>query len=410
MADWKKGDPIPEKYRDTMYEWEGGGYDGCVWEPNFGFVGADGHWRPFHSTGRMGIDCDVWHDSELRALKDRHGFEGGKYGRGENVEAWWSSLRECARREALEKVYGPHPFENRDYYDPDPKDGETHFPDRREDEVESLFEARIAGPRERYKAFCAERDALDREWRERMDGKFMEAAAERDGLEIGSSDGWSGVYPMDEGHAKASCEALFLRHSRNPGLAAGVLDRLADYGCEVWGTCSDCGAQFRLSDYERFEDLLDQDSYHGDGGIGIVLTRLLCEDCRRGVECPRCFGLNLPNRAVVEPGHEYDDVYFRQEFVMKRTGVCAECADSFLHAHPEWREEIDDLETRIDGSRAEERKYYAAMEAQGADVDALKAKYGARAEADRVEMEEDLWARVRPDAEEFFKDDFVEVL
>ncbi len=409
MAEWKKGDPIPEKLRETMYEWEGGGYDGCIWEPNFGFVTADGHWVPFHSTGSMGIDCDDWHDSELRALKERHGFEGGRYGRGEDVEAWWSSLRACARSEAQEKVYGPHPFENREYYDPAPKDGETHFPDLRKAEVDALCAARIAGPLGRYRAYCADRAELDREWRARTDEKFMREHAERKAYATGTPDGWSGVYPMDEGHAKPSCEALFLRHSRNPGLAAGVVDRLAGLGCEVWGTCSDCGAQFQLHDYERFEDLLDPEAYHGDGGIGIVLTRLLCEDCRREVECPGCFGMDCPNRAVLDPGHEYDDVWYRQAFVMKRTGVCVHCADSFLDRHREWRDEIDDLETRIDESVAKEQEYYAAMEAQGADAAALKAKYAGRAAADRAEMEDDLWARIRPDAEDFFKDGNVEV-
>ena len=54
--EYEYGDPIPEKYRGRLFEWEGGGYDGCFWEMNQGVVDEEGHWHPIYSTGRDGID------------------------------------------------------------------------------------------------------------------------------------------------------------------------------------------------------------------------------------------------------------------------------------------------------------------------------------------------------------------
>ena len=81
-GNWKRGKPIPACYRNKMYAWEGGGYDGCFWEMNQGVVTDDGHWNPFHSTGRNGLDVEDEYLAKLRRLKERHGFEGGRYGAG----------------------------------------------------------------------------------------------------------------------------------------------------------------------------------------------------------------------------------------------------------------------------------------------------------------------------------------
>lgn len=47
---------IAEKYRNMIAYWEGGGYDGCIWEPNMGFIDKDGGWHPSISTGCKAID------------------------------------------------------------------------------------------------------------------------------------------------------------------------------------------------------------------------------------------------------------------------------------------------------------------------------------------------------------------
>lgn len=33
MGKYKYGDPIPKKYRDRLYDWDGGGYDGFGMSP-----------------------------------------------------------------------------------------------------------------------------------------------------------------------------------------------------------------------------------------------------------------------------------------------------------------------------------------------------------------------------------------
>ncbi len=38
--------------KDTLIQWQGGGYDGCFWEPNTGLYDSDGVWHPIISTGR----------------------------------------------------------------------------------------------------------------------------------------------------------------------------------------------------------------------------------------------------------------------------------------------------------------------------------------------------------------------
>lgn len=38
--------------KNTLVQWQGGGYEGCFWEPNTGYYDAKGLWHPIISTGR----------------------------------------------------------------------------------------------------------------------------------------------------------------------------------------------------------------------------------------------------------------------------------------------------------------------------------------------------------------------
>lgn len=48
--------------RNAVIQWRGGGYDGCIWEPNTGFFNAEGEWYPVISTGYNARDTieDFW--------------------------------------------------------------------------------------------------------------------------------------------------------------------------------------------------------------------------------------------------------------------------------------------------------------------------------------------------------------
>lgn len=44
------------KMKNKIIYWRGGGYDGCIWEPNMGFFDRDGEWHPVISTGSGALD------------------------------------------------------------------------------------------------------------------------------------------------------------------------------------------------------------------------------------------------------------------------------------------------------------------------------------------------------------------
>lgn len=42
------------RHRNVLIQWQGGGYDGCIWEPNTGYINKKGEWHPIISTGYSG--------------------------------------------------------------------------------------------------------------------------------------------------------------------------------------------------------------------------------------------------------------------------------------------------------------------------------------------------------------------
>lgn len=63
MIEWKT---IPAKYRERLYGWEGGGFDGCLWMLNFGYVDRNCHWKPVLSNGYNGLDAGRWLDEKIK--------------------------------------------------------------------------------------------------------------------------------------------------------------------------------------------------------------------------------------------------------------------------------------------------------------------------------------------------------
>lgn len=288
---------IPEEYRNRLYSWEGGGYDGCIWEINFGYVSSEGNWKPFHSTGRDGLDDHGWYEKKMMQLRAELNLPMGK--ETEDFLKGRAKIREELRvrhnQIFLEQIEA-------------------------QKEVEGLDSSR--------------------------DWAAFEAAHAR--------HSWTS-YPIDDEHSKESCKDLFERLSSNPGLACSVIDVLADAGYEVWGTCSDCGNQFQAIDL-RYTDMLDPESYHGDGGIGCVYTRVLCDDCREHVTCPRCLELTLPNPAIANAKQEY--YWFYQQFIYDWLGLCDQCADSFFDQdeYKHWKDDITDLNIALKEAPAEDKQ------------------------------------------------------
>jgi len=414
--EWKVGEPIPEKYRNVLYAWEGGGYDGCFWEMNQGVVTADGHWDPFHSTGRNGLDCDEQHDADIRKLKESLGFSCGRYGRGPNVDDWFSTLRYNAQEEGRRKFYGEKYHDNPDYFDMNATTG-SRFVDKYREQVETYVKEKTAKEAAVYAEYKERRKKLDAEWHEDLDAVFM-AQVEAQARRPPNLHSWDYVgpardrweeYPLDEERIKASCERFCREYAGTVGVMAGVLDALNERGYEVWCTCSDCGEQFQLSDYEKFLHLIDENNYHGDGGIGCIFTRIQCEGCRRDTECPKCFEPNLPSVKDVKEGHAYDHWTFQERFVGIWMGVCDCCAYNFLskEEYRHWRDDLDNLEATIDRAKADLDAYGKAMKESGKseeEADELCAKNLAAMKRDWVRMFNDLRKAMQEDVKAHFDD------
>lgn len=297
MGDYKYGDPIPEKYRNRLYEWEGGGYSGCIWEMNQGLVDADGHWHPIYSTGCDGIDQDEWFERKINALKDELGY------------AYTSVCvqHQEAKHRAVEEIFHKKWFE----VSGDPDD----YP-----EVKKLLEKE----ENRYAAWISGRDAYRLEKTHRLDAIFMQAL-EREF----ERDRPSEIGLIDNKHIKETCRKFCESYKGNVGMMVNCLDKMAKMGYDVWCTCSDCGEQFQLGDYETFGCSIDNDAYTGDGGIGVIMKRVLCDDCHSNAECRQCFDLDRPNERRNDGRDDWGDYDFLACVILDWFDVCWGCADRF---------------------------------------------------------------------------------
>ena len=210
--------------KNTIIYWKGGGYDGCIWEPNMGFFDGEGEWHPVISTGCGALDTKEDVEAEMKKQEDP------------NVKDW-------DKKDILTfPIEGEHPLE------------------------------------------------------------------------------W------------------LCTHVRIDYVAV-LADALAEAGYSVDMKCDCCGEWFYSDDY-KFGDIVgimsDSGFYKGDGGIGVIVTDIWCDDCRLNSECPVCYDINLP-----PPNKRKDDAYMKEldfgvRFALDELGVCEYCWDRFQRAHDGW--------------------------------------------------------------------------
>ena len=294
--EYKYGDLIPEEYRNRLFEWRGGGYDGCFWEMNQGLVDKDGHWYPLYSTGRDGIDCFEWYERKIQDLKNEAGYDvrPARVNHEERVH------------NAVEKVFGKKWYELDGTPEEDPR-------------VKKITEKDDAN----YEEFCRRCDEYKEELVHRHDSMFMDAFNREYENERPSEIGL-----LDDEHIKDTCRIFCERYSCNVGMMTSCLDKMARMGYDVWCTCSDCGEQFQAYDFENLSCSVDPDAYTGDGGIGVIMKRVLCDECRISSECPSCYGLDLPNERLKgrDPWESYG---FLACLIHDWLEVCWCCTDGY---------------------------------------------------------------------------------
>lgn len=298
MGKYKYGEPIPNKYRDRLYDWEGGAYPGCIWEYNQGVVTADGHWIPLYSSGRDGIDQYDWYSNKINALKADLGYDC----RDPRIQ-----FNE-ARERAMVRVFGAK------WYMLD----EATVTDKR---VVKILEK----DQERLDEFLKRKGEYDIEKTHRLDQLFMQVISgetERDKFEE--------IGRVDPKHIKATCKAFCERYKCNVGMMTHALDKLCDLGYEAWCTCSDCGEQFQKGNYETFGLSADSNSYTGDGGIGVIYKRVLCDTCHEEAQCPNCCNLDRPNAFAKDKGaRDWENYDFLACVIYDWLNICYGCTDGY---------------------------------------------------------------------------------
>lgn len=300
--EYEYGQPIPAKYRSRLFDWEGGGYDGCIFEPNVGLVDKDGHWHPIHSTGCDGIDQDDWYDRKIQNLEADLGYD---------IRPAKMQFEEAVHN-AVEKIFGKKWYE----VEGDP------MTDKR---VKQL----VRKDKRKYDYFVKQRDAYRLEREHRLDAMFMQVVSGEM-----SRDEFEEIGLIDKEHIKETCKAFCSRYEENVGLMVHVLDRMMNMGYEAWCTCSDCGKQFQPFNYETFGCSMDGNAYTGDGGIGVIMKRVLCDECHENAECQVCFELDRPNPNKPDDGaSDWTNYDFFACVIHAWLDVCWGCANGFELDH-----------------------------------------------------------------------------
>ena len=144
---------------------------------------------------------------------------------------------------------------------------------------------------------------------------------------------------LDDKHAKDTCGRFCDMYNENVGFMARVLDGVEKCGYEAWATCTDCGEQFH-SCFDSFSGHIDTNAYTGDGGIGVIMKRIMCEDCMNTSECPCCNEFDLPNKNAKDSGEkDYQNYDLFASVMVDWLGICWGCADGFFREYCEnWDE------------------------------------------------------------------------
>lgn len=210
-----------EEHKNLIVYWKGGGYSGCVWEPNMGFFDGDGEWHPVISTGCGALDTKEDVEAEMKKQEDP------------NIEDWEKS-------DLLTfPIEGEHPLE------------------------------------------------------------------------------W------------------LCTHVRIDYVAV-LADALVEAGYSVDMKCDGCGEWFSSDDY-KFRDIVgimaDSGFYKGDGGIGVIVTDIWCDDCRHTSECPACCDMNNPTTKDLEDKNYWKEKDFSKKFAYDELGICEFCWERFQYDH-----------------------------------------------------------------------------
>ena len=275
----------------------------------------DGHWHPLYSSGRDGIDDCGWFDKKVSGLKSDLGYD---------IRSPKMQYEERVHN-AVQKVFG------KKWYEIFPGEGEPQpEDDPRVIEMTKDDKAKLDEFNERFKEY---KDELEH----RLDYAFMESF-KRDR----EDDRPSEIGMIDEAHIKETCKDFCDKYKGNVGFMVGILDRLANAGFDPWCTCTDCGEQFQLRDYDSFSSMLDRNAYTGDGGIGVIMKRVMCEDCMYESECQCCHENDMPNKNAIDHGkNDYRNYDFFASVVEDWLRVCWGCADGFFREYAlKWEEDF----------------------------------------------------------------------
>ncbi|MBQ3342538.1 MAG: hypothetical protein IJG84_11630 [Kiritimatiellae bacterium] len=105
MDEYEYGNPIPEKYRNRLFDWMGGAYSGCIEEQNAGLMGRDRH---LVREGRRQNKQFAMRDGEILVIADSeetYRFEPIAPCELENphvipMRTWLKDFIECENRRA----------------------------------------------------------------------------------------------------------------------------------------------------------------------------------------------------------------------------------------------------------------------------------------------------------------------
>ena len=304
MEEYEYGHPIPEKYRNRLFVWAGGGYDGCFWEPNAGLVDEEGVWHPIYSTGRDGIDDADWYDRKIGNLKSELGYDATSA----DVQ-----YREKVY-EAIKEVFGKEWYMLSGIdHEKDPRVVEKTKHDK------AIYDEYVFRRRQ-YKEELAHRECML--FMQSFDREMEDDRPEEIGM-------------LDKDHILETCGRFCKMYEGNVGFMCHVLDGMSRLGYEAYATCTDCGEQFE-SCFDSFCGHIDNNAYTGDGGIGVIMKRVMCEDCMNTSECPCCNEYDVPNKNAKDGGEkDYQNYDLFASVMVDWLGICWGCADGFFREYGE---------------------------------------------------------------------------
>ena len=278
------------------------------WEPNAGLVDEEGVWHPIYSTGRYGIDDKGWYDRKIENLKNELGYDSTSA----DVQ-YREKVHEAIKEVFCKEWYMLSGVD----HDKDPRVVEKTKHDK------AIYDEYVFRRRQ-YKEELARRECML--FMQSFDRESEDERPEEVGM-------------LDKDHILETCGNFCKMYEENVGFMCCVLDGMAKLGYEAYATCTDCGEQFE-SCFDTFSGHIDRNAYTGDGGIGVIMKRIMCEDCMNTSECPCCNEYDLPNRNAKDGGEkDYQNYDLFASVMVDWIGICWGCADGFFRKYGEnWNE------------------------------------------------------------------------